>query len=124
MHHTADPSSRRASLDKAQSRKALGSQKALNTQQTLQGSGVADGHQKPAGTAMNPLADVETGQMHHATAADGTEAVKGTTNAGVDTCAYASFFHHSSEAVLRHQRRMQPLVLHPSCHLYLSAVLS
>ncbi|KAL3144459.1 hypothetical protein ABBQ32_004202 [Trebouxia sp. C0010 RCD-2024] len=81
LGHTADPSSRRASLDKAASRKALGSQKALNTQQTLQGNGVADGHQKPAGTAVNPLADVETGQMRHGTAADGTEVVKGSTNA-------------------------------------------
>ena len=79
MGHTANPNSRRASLDKAQSRKALGSQKALNmlfAVRTLQ--------QKPAGTAVNPLADVETGQMHHSTAADGTETVKGTSNAGAD----------------------------------------
>ena len=89
MSHTANPSSRRMSLDKAQSRKALGSQKALDTHQTLQGNGVADSHQKPTGTAVNPLADVETGQMRHGTAVDGTEDVKRSSNSGVDM--YLSF---------------------------------
>ncbi len=57
-------SQRRLSLEKAQSRKSLGSQKALDSRQTLESHGVADGHQKPSGTTMSPLADVETGQVH------------------------------------------------------------
>lgn len=93
MSHTANASSRRMSLDKAQSRKALGSQKALNSHQTLQSNGVADSHQKPTGTAMNPLADVETGQMHHGTAVDGSEDVKRSSNSGGDMylCFLSSF---------------------------------
>ena len=61
-------SSRRLSLEKAQSRKAASSQKALDSRQALEGHGIADGHQKPSGTVVNPLADVETGQMHLDTA--------------------------------------------------------
>lgn len=57
-------SKRRLSLEKAQSRKSVGSQQTLDSRQTLEGNGVADGHQKPSGTTVNPLADVETGQMH------------------------------------------------------------
>ena len=57
-------SKRRLSLEKAQSRKSVGSQQARDSRQTLEGNGVADGHQKPSGTTVNPLADVETGQMH------------------------------------------------------------
>lgn len=91
LSHTANASSRRASLDKAQSRKALGSQETLDTHQTLQGNGVADSHQKPTGTAMNPLADVETGQMHHDTAVNGTEGGKPTSNSGVWTYLYIVF---------------------------------
>lgn len=87
MSQTANASSRRASLDKAQSRKALGSQKTLDTHQNLQGNGVADSHQKPTGTAMNPLADVETGQMHH-----GTENGKTTSNSGVYTLVHWLLF--------------------------------
>ena len=54
-------SARRLSLDKAQSRQ--GSQKVLDSAQTLENNGIAADHQKPSGTTMNPLADVETGQM-------------------------------------------------------------
>lgn len=67
-NNSAALSSRRLSLEKAQSRKAAGSQKALDSRQTLEGRGIANGHQKPAGTAVNPVADVETGQMHLDTA--------------------------------------------------------
>ena len=102
MSHTANLSSRRSSLDKAQSRKALGSQKALNSHQTLQGNGIADGHQKPTGTAMNPLADVETGQMHHGTPEDGTEDVKRTSNSGVAIylCSLSSFLTCAAISIL------------------------
>lgn len=54
-------SARRLSLDKAQSRQS--SQKVLDSAQTLENNGIAADHQKPSGTTMNPLADVETGQM-------------------------------------------------------------
>lgn len=54
-------SARRLSLDKAQSRQ--GSQKVLDSAQTLENNGIAADHQKPSGTTINPLADVETGQM-------------------------------------------------------------
>ncbi len=67
-NNSAALSSRRLSLEKAQSRKAASSQKALDSRQTLEAQGIADGHQKPPGTAVNPLADVETGQMHLDTA--------------------------------------------------------
>ena len=62
--NSAALSQRRLSLEKAQSKKALGSQKALDSKQTLENNGIADGHTKPPGTAVNPVADVETGQMH------------------------------------------------------------
>ena len=99
MSRSAHPSSRRLSLDKAQSRKALGSQKALNTHQTLQGNGVADGHQKPTGTAMNPLADVETGQMHHGSPVDGTQDVKRSNNSGM-TVLLSSFLACAAISIL------------------------
>ena len=83
MSHSANPSARRLSLEKAQSRKALGSQKALNTHQTLEGNGIANNHQKPTGTAVDTLADVETGQMHHGTTVDGTDTVKPSSNSGL-----------------------------------------
>ncbi len=67
-NNSASLSNRRLSLEKAQLRKAASSQKALDSRQTLEGRGIADGHQKPSGTAVNPLADVETGQMHLDTA--------------------------------------------------------
>ena len=70
------------SLEKAQSRKALGSQKALNSQQTLEGNGIADEHQKPTGTAVNPLADVETGQMHENSATNGHGTLQPSSNSG------------------------------------------
>ena len=103
MSHAANPSSRRMSLDKAQSRKALGSQKALSTHQTLQGNGVADSHQKPTGTAVNPVADVETGQMQHGTAVDGTGDVKRSSNSGVVICICVSCppFHLPSQWLLQ-----------------------
>ena len=66
-NNSAALSNRRLSLEKAQSQKAASSQKALDSRQTLEGRGIA-GHQKPCGTAVNPLADVETGQMHLDTA--------------------------------------------------------
>ena len=66
----------------AASKKTLSSQKRLNTQQTLDGNGIAAGHQKPTGTAVNTLADVETGQMHHDSSVNGNGAVQHSSNAG------------------------------------------
>lgn len=85
MSQTTNLSSRRMSLEKAQSRKTLDSQKALNSQQTLEGNGIADGHQKPTGTAVNTLADVETGQMHHNSTTNGHGTLQPRSNSGGHT---------------------------------------
>ena len=91
-NNTAALSSRRLSLEKAQSRKAAGSQKALDSRQALEGRGIADGHQKPSGTTVNPVADVETGQMHLDTAMEtgdtATQSRATSDNAGGFPCAF------------------------------------
>jgi len=91
-NNAAALSSRRLSLEKAQSRKAAGSQKALDSRQALEGRGIADGHQKPSGTTVNPVADVETGQMHLDTAMEtgdmATQSRATSNNAGGFPCTF------------------------------------
>ena len=91
-NNSAALSSRRLSLEKAQSRKAAGSQKALDSRQALEGQGIANGHQKPSGTTVNPLADVETGQMHLDPAMEtgdlSTHSQATSNNAGGFPCAF------------------------------------
>ena len=51
-------SSRRQSLDKAASRRSL------ENGNSHEAEGLANEHQKPEGTTINPIADVERGQTH------------------------------------------------------------